>query len=119
MKVEDFVKKSIEQDKRNVFEEVKVDEFVPDILKELYQKANPVDVEITMDGNVVSFISMDELEDSQSDYSLGDARFVFASCNGDPIYVYDGKIYTCCHGTDKVDDELMADNLSMFFDLID
>lgn len=50
---------------------------------------------------------------------MGKERFVFATCNGDPIYVYDKKIYTCCHGTRKIKDELMAENFAAFLDLID
>lgn len=44
---------------------------------------------MTMDGNAVRFVPADELETIQSDYSMGKERFVFATCNGDPIYVYD------------------------------
>ena len=91
----------------------------PEVLKEFYQQANPVDVEVTMDGNAVRFVPADELETIQSDYSMGKERFVFATCNGDPIYVYDKKIYTCCHGTRKIKDELMAENFAAFLDLID
>ena len=119
MIIEDFVKKSMEQDNRNIFEETEVNEFLPSCIKDFYQKANPIDVEITMDGNTVRFIPADELEDTQSDYSIGNERFIFATCNGDPIYVYEGKIYTCCHGISKIDDELMAENFSSFLDLID
>ena len=67
-----------------------------------------------MDCNAIRFIPMDELEDIQDDYSIGEERFVFATCNGDPIYVYCGEIYTCCHGTSKIDDELMAEDISFF-----
>lgn len=119
MLIEDFVKKSMEQDNRNIFEETEVNELLPSCIKDFYQKANPIDVEITMDGNAVRFIPADELENTQSDYSIGNERFIFATCNGDPIYVYEGKIYTCCHGTRKIDDELMAENFSSFLDLID
>ena len=70
-------------------------------------------------GNAVRFVPADELETIQSDYSMGKERFVFATCNGDPIYVYDKKIYTCCHGTRKIKDELMAENFAAFLDLID
>ena len=119
MLIEDFVKKSIEQDKRNVFEEANLDDNLPTSIRVFYQNANPVDVEITMDGNAVRFIPADELEDSQMDYSLGDEKFIFATCNGDPIYVYEDKIYTCCHGISKVKDELMAEDFYSFLDLID
>lgn len=119
MLIEDFVKRSMEQDSRNIFEKSEVEDFLPNTLKEFYQKANPVDVEITMDGNAVKFIPMDELEDSQEDYSLGDDRFIFATCNGDPIYVYVEKIYTCCHGVGTIEDELLAADFLSFLDLID
>lgn len=119
MFIQDFVKRAIEQDKRNSFTETEAKKFVPSELKEFYEKANPVDVEITMDGNAVRLIPLDELEDSQLEYSLGEKRYAFASCNGDPIYLFDGKIYTCCHGIGKVKDELMADSLSAFMDKID
>ena len=119
MIIEDFVKKSIMQDKRNVFEEASLDESIPSILKEFYQKANPVDVEITMNGNAIRMVPAAELADIQCDYQLGDERFVFATCNGDPIYVYMNKIYTCCHGTSEIDDELMAEDFSLFLDMID
>lgn len=45
-------------------------------MKEFYQQANPVDVEVTMDGNAVRFVPADELETIQSDYSMGKERFV-------------------------------------------
>lgn len=119
MLVEDFIKKSILQDKRNIFGKASSDGSIPNILKEFYKKANPVDVEITMGGNVIRFVPVDELSDVQHNYKLGDERFVFATCNGDPIYVYMNKIYTCCHGINEIDDELVADNFSLFLDLID
>lgn len=121
MKIKDFITKSMMQDKRNIFERVERDikASVPDTLKEFYLIANPVDVEVSMNNYAVQFIPLDQLDASQSEFSLGDNRFVFASCNGDPIYVYDGKIYSCCHGIGKVEDELMAEDLGSFFDLID
>lgn len=119
MTIEKFVKKAIEQDKRNIFEKSEVADFVPNILKDFYKKANPINVEITMNQNVVKFMSISELEKSQLDYLFDKERFVFASCNGDPIYIYNNQIYTCCHGTNEIEDEFMAENLSDFFDMID
>lgn len=119
MRIEDFVKKSILQDERNVFDESNVDDSIPVVLKEFYQKANPVDVEITMDGNAIRFVPVGELSDVQLEYQLGDERFVFATCNGDPIYVYMEKIYTCCHGTSEFSDEFIAGDFSLFLDMID
>lgn len=118
MLIDDFVNNAMKQDSRNVFGISNFSD-MPEILKDLYQRADPVDVEITMDGNAVRLIPANELVNIQSEYSLGNERFVFASCNGDPIYVYKGKIYTCCHGTNNVKDELLAEDLFSFLDLID
>ena len=70
MLIDDFVRSAIKQDKRNVFEKTKLLSTCPEVLKEFYQQANPVDVEVTMDGNAVRFVPADELETIQSDYSM-------------------------------------------------
>ena len=119
MLINDFVERAIEQDGRNIFEKTKLHSDIPEEIRAFYQQANPLDVEITMDGNAVKFVPANELETTQSEYSMGNERFVFATCNGDPIYVYGGRIYTCCHGTGRIKDELMADDFSSFLDLID
>lgn len=119
MLIEDFVERAIEQDKRNIFKAADLNVLVPDSIKEFYQRANPIDVEVTMDGNAVKFIPAAELRERQKEYLLGDEKFIFATCNGDPIYVYENKIYTCCHGAGRIEDELLAENFALFLDLID
>ena len=120
MTVQTFVKKAVRQDKRNVFEESEeVLDLVPKELKELYLKANPLDVEINMDGNSVKLYPMDELESLQDDYSLDDDCFVFATCNSDPIFLYEGKVYTCYHGSKDSEREFMEDDFESFMEMID
>lgn len=120
MEIHDFVLKAIVQDNRNIFEKNnKIIDCVPARLLEFYTEANPVDVEVSMDGNPVHFYPIDDLADLQEDYDLSGDRFVFATCNGDPIYYMDGRIYTCCHGASKTEDELMASDICLFFDLIE
>lgn len=121
MKIEEFVKNSLKQDSRNSFEaNGDVSETIPEALKSFYMKADPVDVEVNMDGNPVHLFPHSELEDIQEEYHIGDNRFVFASCNGDPIYILDGKtVNTGYVGKGDIKDEKMADDLESFFDLID
>lgn len=119
MTIKDFVKKAISQDKRNVFGEGKVKIWVPKDFEEFYTIANPISVEVMIDHNPVWFFPIEEIMDEQNNYGIGDNRFVFASCNGDPIYVMNNKIYTCCHGTKKITDELLAEDLFSFLSLID
>lgn len=119
MELNDFINRAITQDKRNTFGEGNSDVSVPSLLLEFYNKANPIDVEVNMDGNAVRFFPIEELDRIQKEYLMGKERFVFASCNGDPIYVLGDKIYKCCHGTKKIKDEFLAENLSKFYSLID
>lgn len=120
MLVSEFVKKSIEQDKRNVFEECLDDfEFLPEQLIGFYKKANPVDVEVNMDGNSVKMYPAEELESLQEDYSLGKECFVFATCNSDPIFMYGEKVYTCYHGSKSSEKELIAEDFDSFLRMID
>ena len=121
MEFKKFVEKAVKQNMRNIFEENagKV-AIAPEELLIFYKMYNPVHVEITMNGYVVRLYPADKLADLQTDYAhLGEERFVFATCNSDPIYLYKGKIYTTYHGSPLIDDELMADSFNEFLDLID
>ena len=119
MLIEDFIKRSIEQDKRNIFQSTVSNNNLPIPLRRFYEIANPVDVEVIMNGNAIKFIPADELEKSKSEYSLGDERFIFATCNGDPIYIYQDRVYTCYHAINKIEDELIAEKFSLFLSMID
>jgi len=120
MTVKEFVEKAKRQDARNVFQEnCKSIENLPENLKSLYMEANPIDVEVLMDGKLIHFYPMDELNALQTDYNLPMGRFVFATCNSDPIYTFEGRIYNCYHGTSIIKDELMANSLDKFLDMID
>jgi hypothetical protein len=118
MCIKDFVNCAIEQDKTNVFATANNVGDIPEELQEFYREANPLDVEISMDGNGVRFHSLNDLRELQTEYVLPDGRFIFATCNSDPIYLYRGKIYTCYHGSAEVKDELMADNFESFLEMI-
>ncbi|MDD3417686.1 MAG: hypothetical protein PHY47_27475 [Lachnospiraceae bacterium] len=120
MSIDEFRKKALMQDKRNVFECCSGDiSFVPIELQEFFKDCNPMDVEITMDGNAVRFYPLSDLIQLQEDYDLTDGRFVFATCNSDPIYIFKNEIYTRCHGNSKSRDEKMANSFVEFLELID
>lgn len=120
MLIKDFVLKAISQDERNVFEEIESEiNNLPSELETFYKYANPIDVEVSMGGNSVRFYQMDELKNLQLDYKLPKGRFVFATCNSDPIYIFNGKIYSCYHGNTNAKDEFVADDFEDFLGLID
>ena len=111
-----FVSKAVVQDKRNKF--MKYDgelSFIPSEARDFYQNFNPIDVEIGMNGSSVRFYPVLELVDLQKEYDYLHAQFVFATCNGDPIFLYQGHIYTCPHGVTAPKLEKIADNWDNFF----
>lgn len=108
----DFAKKAIKQDSRNRFEPYSGDlSFVPDVLYVFYKNNNPVDVEVKLEETYVRFIPAEELEKIQKVYALGKKCFIFASCNDEPIYLKDNKVYTCLFGKKGIIEEMLSENL--------
>jgi len=101
----EFAKGAILLDKRNSFAQYSGDlSIVPEEMKAFYQEANPLDVEV----GFVRFASAEELPGLQSEYSNLGSRFVFATSNGDPIFLYEGSVYTCPHGVKTPQYELLS-----------
>lgn len=115
MGFEEFKAVAITQDSRNTFGKCeKVPSIVPDPLKTFYRDYNPVDVEINIDGVAVRFYPADDLEQLQNEYSIPSA-FVFATCNGDPIFISEGIVYSCPHGVSNPKWEIANNNLLQYF----
>lgn len=121
MRIDVFVKKALLQDSRNHFNKCdkKID-FIPKELKYFYSEYNPLDVEVVMNRNIVRFFSLEELPQIQQEYMIGHGKFVFASCNGDPIYLNgNGCVCLQCHGAENGVEEKMAIDFDTFLELID
>jgi len=84
---------------------------LPVAVHEFYKKFNPVDVEIDYNGLAVRFCPADRLSQLQEEYSYINAQFVFATCNGDPIFLNDDTVYSCSHdNSEKSGWEKLSDN---------
>lgn len=114
MSIEEFIEAAKVQDSRNVFEKGDEVEFAPEELKEFYKKCDPVDVEVNIAGAIIRFVPIVDLQYMQEDYSLGEDSFVFATCDGDPIFIKEGAVYTNAHGTLGIDDEKLSDSLEKY-----
>ena len=112
MDFERIVATAIEQDSRNKFEKYdgSLDK-VPDEFKSFYREHNPVDVEIASAVGDIRLYPAEELATLQSGYAYLNARFVFASTNGDPIFFDNGQVFTCPHGMSKPKWEELSDPL--------
>ena len=112
---QEFVNKAIFQDKRNIFEKYNGDlSIVPSEIIEFYREHDPVDVEIIYKSYPIRFAPAKGLEEMMSEYGYLNAELVIASCNGDPIFIKDGKVFTCPHGTKNPKSEKIAESFGDF-----
>ncbi|MFW5980952.1 MAG: hypothetical protein ACOCRU_00090 [bacterium] len=100
----DFVKYAVEKDYRNRFSIADVDISKlngDELFIEFYSNYNPEDVEIDLgEQGIISFFSAEELSKVQLEYNC-EGYFVFASIEGDPVAIKNGKIYLAPHGAGK------------------
>lgn len=119
MTIEEFVKKAKEQDSRNYFEPFEGDMFnIPPDIKEFYIRANPVDVEIrTKKFGNLHFFPLEEMEVIKKEYSfMPKDVFIFASTNGDPVFIRNSHYYITCESRFKP--ELLSEDFESFLDII-
>lgn len=114
MKYNTFVKKAIAFDYRNEFSTSSDVSNLPLDLREFYSQNNPVDVEVPYHDMPMQFFAREDLDMIQNDYQLPPNAFCFASINGDPIFIMDGKIYRSL--ADKFSPELLSNNFDSFID---
>ena len=116
MDYSEFVSKAVAQDKLNKFAKCDGElSFIPIEAREFYQNFDPVDVEIGMNGSSVRLYPVSELIELQKEYDYLHVQFVFATCNGDPIFLHQEKIYMCAHGVNTPKWEKLADSWISFF----
>ena len=116
----DFAKKALKQDSRNRFEHFDGDiSFIPTVLQAFYENNNPVDVEVKINNAYVRFFSVEELQSLQQEYELGEECFVFASCNGEPIYLKQESVYTCLFGKTGIIEEKVSESFEEYLNKTD
>lgn len=107
----EFAKRAVILDKRNTFSQYSGDlSAIPEEMKDFYREVNPTDVEV----GFVRFVAAEELANLQTEYAYLEAQFVFATSNGDPIFVKAGCVYTCPHGVKNPQYELLAPDIKAY-----
>ena len=110
-----FCQEAVRQDDENQFSKNEtVSDSLPSILKELYLNFDPVDVEVAYQGNGLRFVPYSELEDYQREYEMPEEAVVFATCNSNPFFFKEGKVYTKAHDDSKTVPELISESMEEF-----
>ena len=96
-------------------ENKEIAEWIPGDFVSLYLEYDPLDVELPYEGNSLIMVPYQKLESYLNDYELDKKSLVFATCNGDPLFINDSKIYTFAHGIEKPTWELLNESAEQFF----
>lgn len=120
MVYDDFVILAQRQDSRNIFQPCDSDlSFVPVSLRSFYTTYNPVDVEILLaDSTSVRFSPAKYLEKIQDEYGINDSSFIFATQDGDPIYVKFDGVFIGTHGGSIFKESKLSDNFDSYIEMI-
>ncbi|WP_121661873.1 SMI1/KNR4 family protein [Metabacillus litoralis] len=116
-----FVEKAKQQDERNEFGQLEesTSKSLPEPVREFYNYANPVDVELRMaDLTSIKLYSADSLPALQQEYRMPEEFYVVATREGDPIFIKNGKVYTAVHGAGEWDKELLFNSFNEFLENI-
>lgn len=87
-------------------------------IPQFYKTIDPVNVEFEFNDGIVKLEPIKNLMDLNKQYRYAEADCVFATCNGDPIYVKNKKIFTCTHGSERIIEEQIAASMDSFFEMV-
>ena len=85
---------------------------------DLYKYYDLVKVCVPFDDLYVCFVPAEKIEKINNEYSYLNVDFVFATSDGDPVFLDNGKVYTCPHGTSNPKKELLANSFEDFIEKI-
>ena len=111
----DFVTKITARSERNKFAPYSGNlDFVPNEMRAFYRNSNPVHVVIGYYGVNINLCPVEELQELQKEYEYLNVQFVFATCNGDPIFLNSDGVYTCAHGISEPQYEKKASSFDEY-----
>lgn len=110
LKAEDYRTEYTEVHEASEYEGLKLPRF--------YETINPINVEFEFNDGIVRLEPLEGLLVLNEQYGYVGADCVFATCNGDPIYVKNGKVYTCAHGSKNVNEEELAPSVESLFETV-
>ena len=83
-------------------------------LPAFYQYYDPVDVEFDSSMGCIKMVPIGELESVTEQYSYVDPDVVFATSNGDPLFIKNKMVFCCTHGSKNPKLNMLANTFDAF-----
>lgn len=114
---DNFIKALVAFDSRNQVEKC-TRNLENTCIPEIYKKYDFINVEVPCGFGNVKFYPLSKLNDLKIEYSYVDADCIFATNNGEPIFIKDSLVYTCICGKEKIFYEKIAGSFDEFIEKI-
>ena len=111
MNFEQIVEKVCASDKRNKFA---ISYAKNPELPQFYHIYDPIDVEFDSPIGVIRMFSIDEIKTEAVNYSYVAGGLIFATSNGDPLFIKNNLVYICDHGSKNPTYEKLANSFEEF-----
>ena len=120
MLYDEFVMLAQKQDSRNIFKPSRDDlSFIPESLRSFYSTYDPVDVEVQLaDSTSVRFSPAKYLKKLQGEYDMTPASFIFATKDGDPIYLKSDGVFIGTHGSSRLKENRLSESFDSYIKML-
>lgn len=114
---DDFVKVITNIDSRNIIEKCSVQN-IAEGFPGIYMFYDLVNVEVPCSMGDIRFVPRKEFDNVKLEYPDIEAECIFATNNGEPLFMKDGKVFTCLFGKGKIFYEEIAESFDAFLEII-
>ena len=87
-------------------------------MPDFYKTINPLNIEFEFNDGIVRLASYEDLDTLKEEYNYVEDGFVFAICNGEPIYLKkNNKVYSCICGKNPIIEDELAESIEAMFEV--
>ncbi len=83
-----------------------------------YSVINPINVEFEYNDGIIRLEPIENFDNLMKEYDYVQTDCIFASCNGEPIYLKDKKVFTCIRGSKRIIEEEIASSVDMLLEAV-
>ena len=83
-----------------------------------YSVINPINVEFEYNDGIIRLEPIENFDNLKKEYDYVQTDCIFASCNGEPIYLKGKKVFTCIRGSKRIIEEEIASSIDTLLESV-